>query len=98
VFDLGNKKERVLARFLVEHELEAYSVGRLAAWRVVHRGRVLRRHGRPTNRVDPFDIVRAGWAEALPREGELELSMLPLPPEPLLEALRASEPRAGEGG
>lgn len=92
VFDLSSPKERALARFLVEHELEGYQLGRLAVVRVALQGRCLRRGGQPTNEVDPFDIVRAGWAESLPPEGELELSVLNLPPKPLLEAMRASEP------
>lgn len=92
-------QDRNMARFLVEHELDAYTLGRVAWYNVAVDGQSLRKRGHAVNRLDPFDVVRLGWADHLPHSGVLHADVLPLPPEHMLKGLRVrpSEPNDGPG-
>eukprot|EP00951_Prasinocladus_malaysianus_P049895 scaffold674728_cov46-Prasinocladus_malaysianus.AAC.1 len=70
---MSSAKDRGIVRFLLEHELDAYAMGRISWYTVSLDRRLLRKAGRPVNPVDPFDVVRLGWLEHMPREGTLRL-------------------------
>ena len=91
--DMSKAKDRRYARFLVEHEIDAYALNRAVWFNVAVDGHVLRRKGAATNAVDPFDVVRLGWTENLPQRGSLCLEVLSLPPEHVMEGLKTRAPR-----
>ena len=92
-FDLSQGKDRRYVRFLVDHEIDAYTLNRVVWYNVALDGHVLRRRGNATNAVDPFDIVRLGWTDTLPQRGSLCLEVLSLPPEHVMAGLKTRAPR-----